>query len=90
MGDGGFGPDADSHASEADNLLPNSSSPGADGDGADHGRQRWDSPPVNKYRYISVNLSFFIMGMHDGCIGASVSATAFGTRSLLTAPRAHA
>jgi hypothetical protein len=32
-------------------------------------RERWNSPRINIYRYCGVNLSFFIMGMHDGCIG---------------------
>ena len=35
-------------------------------------RERWNYPKVNAFRYISVNLSFFIMGMHDGCIGVSL------------------
>lgn len=69
----------ESHAAESENLLR-----GADGedssDDLDHGgdeadeeRERWNSPQINKYRYISVNLSLLIMGMHDGCIGVSTA-----------------
>ncbi|OAA44351.1 Major facilitator superfamily domain, general substrate transporter [Metarhizium rileyi] len=32
-------------------------------------REDWNSPRINIYRYCGVNLSFFVMGMHDGCIG---------------------
>lgn len=32
-------------------------------------RERWNHPRINVYRYCSVNLSFFVLGMHDGCIG---------------------
>ncbi|KHN97827.1 Major facilitator superfamily domain, general substrate transporter [Metarhizium album ARSEF 1941] len=32
-------------------------------------REQWNSPRINMYRYCGVNLSFFVMGMHDGCIG---------------------
>ncbi|KAK2612850.1 hypothetical protein QQS21_001130 [Conoideocrella luteorostrata] len=33
------------------------------------GLEDWKSPRINVFRYCSVNLSFFIMGMHDGSIG---------------------
>ncbi|PNY23167.1 Bypass of stop codon protein 6 [Tolypocladium capitatum] len=74
---GGHGLDDgfDSHAAESERLLRS-----PDGDGghdhdrgggeADEERESWNSPRINKHRYISVNLSLFIMGMHDGCIGA--------------------
>ncbi|KAM4066953.1 major facilitator superfamily protein [Hirsutella rhossiliensis] len=57
-------------ASETDPLLENR------GDEAQHvgedpadGRERWNHPRVNRYRYVSVNLSLLILGMHDGSIG---------------------
>lgn len=34
-------------------------------------RERWNSPRINTYRYCVVNLSLFIMGMNDACIGVS-------------------
>ncbi|KND92713.1 Bypass of stop codon protein 6 [Tolypocladium ophioglossoides CBS 100239] len=60
-----------SHAAESESLLRGSDGGGGHGgDEADEERERWNSPRINKYRYISVNLSLLIMGMHDGCIGA--------------------
>lgn len=35
-------------------------------------REAWDNPRINMYRYCAVNLSFFVMGMHDGCIGVCI------------------
>lgn len=40
----------------------------------DSQREKWNSPRINAYRYCGVNLSFFIMGMHDGCIGVRIDA----------------
>ena len=40
----------------------------------DSQREKWNSPRINAYRYCGVNLSFFIMGMHDGCIGVRIKA----------------
>lgn len=36
---------------------------------SDSHREKWNSPRINAFRYCGVNLSFFVMGMHDGCIG---------------------
>ncbi|KAM5382798.1 hypothetical protein ACJZ2D_002189 [Fusarium nematophilum] len=32
--------------------------------------EHWNNPRINAYRYYVANLSFLIMGMNDGCIGA--------------------
>ncbi|KAF5011492.1 hypothetical protein FDECE_2411 [Fusarium decemcellulare] len=32
--------------------------------------EHWNSPRINAYRYYVTNLSFLIMGMNDGCLGA--------------------
>ncbi|EQL03662.1 Major facilitator superfamily domain, general substrate transporter [Ophiocordyceps sinensis CO18] len=57
-------------ASETDSLLENRGGEAqhVDEDPPD-GRERWNHPRVNRHRYISVNLSFLILGMHDGSIG---------------------
>ncbi|PHH89613.1 hypothetical protein CDD83_5655 [Cordyceps sp. RAO-2017] len=32
-------------------------------------KQRWNSPPINKYRVLSTFWSFFVVGMNDGSYG---------------------
>ncbi|POR37795.1 Bypass of stop codon protein 6 [Tolypocladium paradoxum] len=59
----------ESHAAESENLLRSSGGHGGDDEDEADERERWNSPRINTYRYISVNLSLLIMGMHDGCIG---------------------
>ncbi|KAJ6440834.1 MFS transporter [Purpureocillium lavendulum] len=59
---------------ESQNLLPGAATHEIRHD-EDHDerfdtKERWNSPPINKYRYVAVNVSLFILGMHDGCIGA--------------------
>lgn len=34
-------------------------------------QEGWNDPPVNAYRYASVNLTLLIMGMNDACVGVS-------------------
>lgn len=35
--------------------------------------QQWNSPNINKYRYLGANYSFIIMGMNDAAYGVCLS-----------------
>lgn len=35
-------------------------------------QERWNSPTINSYRFISVNLTLVILGLNDSCIGVSL------------------
>lgn len=36
-------------------------------------QESWNEPKVNGYRFLSVNLTFFILGLNDACVGVSRS-----------------
>lgn len=36
-------------------------------------KEKWNSPPINKYRVFSTFWSFFVLGMNDGSYGVSAS-----------------
>ncbi|KFH44229.1 Bypass of stop codon protein-like protein [Hapsidospora chrysogenum ATCC 11550] len=42
--------------------------PGHEADPRDE-QEAWNDPPVNAYRYATVHLTLFIMGMNDACVG---------------------
>lgn len=35
----------------------------------DEEQECWNSPAINSYRFISVNLTLVILGLNDSCIG---------------------
>jgi hypothetical protein len=37
----------------------------------DEPQERWNSPTINSFRFISVNLTLVILGLNDSCIGVS-------------------
>ncbi|KJZ78868.1 hypothetical protein HIM_01641 [Hirsutella minnesotensis 3608] len=61
-----------SNASETDALLGNGAGEIEDGHEPAPMREQWNHPPVNRYRYASANTSLFILGLHDGSIGALI------------------
>jgi hypothetical protein len=38
----------------------------------DSDQERWNGSRTNILRFVTVNTSFLIMGMHDACIGALI------------------
>lgn len=48
-------------------LLAGTSPPPED----DEEQERWNSPAINSYRFVSVNLTLVILGLNDSCIGVS-------------------
>jgi hypothetical protein len=70
---------------EGDALLGDSLS---EQDGDSHlssiKQESWNEPKVNVIRFVSVNLTFVIMGMNDACLGVSRIASQLSLRDRCT------